>query len=312
MDKTMMTAETNPHPIGLYHQKKALLRVIAKFLYAQWGQKASIPKNVGDTTIWSRWANILAQTTPLIDGVDPDPIMITRTDLRQTVKEYGLLTKQSSWLKLTGLSQENDQITDVILDSMLLTLDTLCRDVLRGNASYTTCSSGSPTVQFLNKSDIDTVVTNFEGENAQMMKSQISAGTGQGTSPIRAAYIAIGHTAQRPRLEAVAGFKHVSNYAGQGDIMEGEFCSTGDVRWTLTTNSYYASGLYYNIIIAKEFFGNVQINGGSAEGPLIYTPPDRTGSGLRRYSMLGWLANYATRILNDNFGHTLISRIAAA
>lgn len=308
-DKTMMTAVTNPHPIALYHQKKALVRVIAKFLYAQFGQKASIPKNAGSTSIWSRWANLLSQDTPLTEGVDPEPVTITRTDIRQAVQEYGLLTKQSSWLKLTGLDIETDQITDVILDNMLLTLDTICREALVGNASSTTCSTGDPTVTFLNKTDIDTVVTNLEGENAQMIKPMIKAGVGQGTSPIRAAYMAIGHTAQRPRLEAVAGFKHVSNYAAQGDIMEGEFCSTNDVRWLLTTNAYVSGSNYYNMIIAKDFYGNVQIDGGSAEGPLIYTPPDKTGSGLRRYSLLGWLANYATRVLNDNFGHALISTV---
>ena len=310
MDKSMMTSETNPHPIALYHQRKALVRVTAKFLYAQFGQKYKIPKNVGETAIWSRWANLLSQDTPLTEGIDPEPITITRTDLRQAVAEYGILTKQTSWLKLTGLSMENDQITDVILDNMLLTLDTLCRNVLAGNASYSTCANGDGTTTFLNKTDIDTVVTNFEGENARMIKPQISAGAGQGTSPIRAAYMAIGHTLQRPRLEAVAGFKHVSNYASGGDIVEGEFCSTGDVRWLLTTNAYYDGSTYYhNIIFAKDFFGNVQIDGGSATGPLIYTPPDKTGSGLRRYSLLGWLANYAAKLLNDNFGHALLSTV---
>jgi len=308
-DKALMTTETNPHPIALYHQKKALIRVIAKFLYAQWGQQATIPKHTGATSIWSRWANLLAQTTPLTEGVDPEPIAITRTDLRATVREYGMLTKQSSWLKLTGLSSETDQITDVILDNMKLTLDTLCRDVLAGGASSTTCSNGDPTTTYLNKTDIDTVVTNLEGENARMLRPQINASTGQGTSPIREAYVAIGHTAQRPRLEAVAGFKHVSSYANQGDIMEGEFCSTGDVRWTLTTNAYVSGSNYTNMIIASDFFGNVKINGGSADGPLIYTPPEATGSGLRRYSLLGWLANYVARILNDNFGHALVSTV---
>lgn len=308
-DKTMMTTTTNPHPIALYHQKKALTRVIAKFVYAQWGQQASIPKNTGVTSIWTRWANLLAQTTPLTEGVDPEPITITKTTLRQAVQEYGMLTKQSSLLKLTGLDMETDQITDVILDSMKLTLDTLCRDAIVGGASSTTCSNGSGTTTFLNKTDIDTVVTNLEGENASMLKSPISAGSGQGTSPIRAAYIGVGHTRQRPRLEAVAGFKHTSNYPSGGDLMDGEFCSTGDVRWLLTTNSYVSGSNYHNMIMAQDFFGNVKIDGNSADGPLIYTPPDATGSGLRRFSLLGWLANYACRVLNDNFGHDLISTV---
>ena len=310
IDRSMMTSVTNPHPIALYHQKKALVRVIAKLLYAQFGQKYKIPRNTGETAIWSRWANLLAQTTPLTEGIDPEPITVVRTDLRQSVREYGILTKQSSWLKLTGMSIENDQITDVILDNMQLTLDTLCRNTLVGTASVSTCINGIGNIEYLNKTDIDTVVTNLEGENARMLRPQISAGTGQGTSPIRSAYMAIGHTKQRPRLEAVAGFKHISNYASGGDIAECEFCSTNDVRWLLTTNAYFDGTYYHNMIFAQDFFGTCQIDGGSAAGPLIYTPPDATGSGLRRYSLLGWLANFATRILNDNFGHNLKSKVA--
>jgi N4-gp56 family major capsid protein len=197
----------------------------------------------------------------------------------------------------------------VMLDNMKSTLDSLVRDVLDGSASSTTCSNGSPTSTFLNKADIDTVVTNLEGQNAMKFKPTIPGSTKISTSPIRAAYIAIGDTDQRPRIEAVSGFKHVSSYANQGPIMEHEFGATDDVRWLLTSKAPVSSGTYSNIIMAKEFFGNVKIKGNTADGPLVFTPADRTGSGLRRFSLLGWIQNFASRILNDNFGHNLQSTV---
>jgi hypothetical protein len=91
--------------------------------------------------------------------------------------------------------------------------------------------------------------------------------------------------------------------------MDHEFGSTGDVRWLLTTKAPVSSGVYSNIIMAKEFFGIVKIKGNTADGPLVFTPADRTGSGLRRFSLLGWIKNFASRILNDNFGHNLKSTV---
>jgi len=307
--KSVMTTSQVDHPINIYYQKKVLTRVMAKLLYAQFGQNVSMPQHSGDTTKWRRWSNLLAQTTPLTEAEDPTPILMSKTDISASIREYGAATKISSWMKFTGISSDQDNIANVLLDNMRLTLDTLTRDVVCGTASNTTCSNGSGTETYLNKTDIDTVVTNLEGENAMMVTPMLNAAVGQGTSPIREAYIAIGHTNQRPRLEAVSGFKHVVNYSQPADRYPGEFCSTGDVRWLLTTNAYTSGSNYYNIIMGKEFFGNVKIDGNSSDKPLIFTPADRTGSPLQRFSFLGWLQNYACRILNDNWGHALISTV---
>ena len=177
------------------------------------------------------------------------------------------------------------------------------------HSSPTTFLNGTGTNTFLNKTDIDIVVTNLEAQNSMKCKPTIAASNSISTSPIRAAYIGIGHTLQRPRLEAVVGFKHTSSYANQGPIMEHEFGSTGDVRWLLTTKAPVSSGTYSNLILAKEFFGKVKIKGNTADGPLVFTSADRTGSGLRRFSLLGWIQNFAARILNDHFGHNLKSTV---
>lgn len=308
-DKTVMTTDQIDHPVNIYYQRKTLTRVIAAFIYAKWGQSVKMPQHEGDTVKWRRWTNLVAQTVPLVEGEDPTPLLLEKNDLTQVVKEYGVLTKQTSWMKFTGINSDQDEIAGVLLDNMKLTLDTLCRNVCAGTASYSTCSSGSPTTTYLNRTDIDSVVTTLVGQNTKMMTDTVVAGRGQGTSPIRAAFIALGHTNQRPRLDACSGFKHVSNYANQGDIYPDEYGSVGDTRWILSTNGYYDGSTYYhNLILGRNFFGNVKITGNSADKPLIYTPASTYG-GLQRYSTLGWLANYACKILNDNFGHVLRSTV---
>ncbi len=315
MASQVITTTQIDHPVNIHYQRMVLTRVLPAFLYNQFGLDVTMPQHEGDTTKWRRWSNLVDQLTPLTEGEDPTPLLLSKTDITAVLKEYGALIKTASWRDFTGLTDDNQQMANVLLDNMRSTIDSLARDVLDGTASSTTASNGSPTGTFLNKTDIDTVVTNLEGQNSIKFKPTIPASTSISTSPIRAAYIAIGHTDQRPRLEAVSGFKHVSSYSDQGPIMEHEFGSTNDVRWLLTTkapiNTTPSPNEYSNIIMAKEFFGNVKIKGNTADGPLVFTPADKTGSGLRRFSLLGWIQNYAARILNDNFGHNLVSTITA-
>ena len=302
------------HPINIHYQRMVLTRVLPAFLYQQFGLDYTMAQHEGDTNKWRRWSNLADQLTPLTEGEDPTPLMLSKTDITTKLKEYGALIKTASWRDFTGLTDDNQQMANIMLDNMRSTLDSLVRNVIDGTAATTTCSNGTPTGKFLNKTDIDTVVTNLEGQNSMKFKPTIPASTKISTSPIRAAYIAIGHTNQRPRLDAVSGFKHVSSYANQGPIMDHEYGATGDVRWLLTTKAPFDTSspvLYSNIIMAREFFGNVKIKGNTADRPLVFTPADRTGSGLRRFSLLGWIQNFASRILNDHFGHNLKSSISA-
>ena len=305
----IMTTSRIDHPVNQFYQKKVLTRVIAALLYQQFGQQDKIPAHSGVNSKWRRYNNLLAQTTPVGEGVDNTPVLISKTDIEAAVAEYEAWTKMSSWLKLTGLSQDGQEVSNVLLDCMRLTIDTLRRNVLTSAGSSTTCSNGEDVVTYLNKTDIDTVVNNMVAQNCAMVAGQINAGQGQGTSPIRESYIAVGHTRLRPRLEAVSGFVHVSNYANQGPVYKHEFGSTGDVRWLLTTNAYYDGEYYHSMIFGKDFFGNVKIDGNSADKPLIYTPPNRTGSPGQRYSMLAYVFNYVCKILNDHFGHDLKSTV---
>ena len=312
INQNMHTTTRINHPINIFYQSKVLLRVIDAFVYVRFGKKDSMPQHEGDTNKWRRWGNPVAQTVPLIEGVDPSPILLSKTDIQVKLKEYGAWIVTSSWMTFTGITDDQNQMSDILLDNMRLTLDTLTRDVASGTASQTTASNGSPTGTFINKTDLDTIVTNLLVQNTQMIKSQISAGTGQGTSPIRSSFIGICHTGQRTLVSQVSGFKHVSSYAQTGQQMEDEFGSTDDIRWLLTTNGTRASATtgYENLIFGQEFFGTVKIKGNSASAPLIFHGKDRVPSALERFTTLGWLQNFASQILNDNFGHVLLTTTA--
>lgn len=309
-NNNMHTTTRINHPINIFYQSKVLLRVIDAFIYVRFGKKDSMPRHTGDVSKWRRWSNPDAQTVPLVQGIDPAPILLSKTDIQVRLKEYGAYIVTSSWMTFTGITDDENQMADILLDNMRLTIDTLTRDVASGTASSTTASNGVGTATFINKTDLDTIVTNLLVQNTQMIKPQISASVKVATSPIRASFIGICHVGQRNRLENVSGFKHVSSYA-QDQAMEDEFGSTDDIRWLLTTNAPRTNATtgYQNLIFGQEFYGTTRIDGTSASGNLIFTPKDKTGSPLQRFTTLGWLENFAAQILNDNFGHVLVTTV---
>ena len=310
INSQMHTTTRINHPINIFYQSNVLLRVIDAFIYVRFGKKDSMPMHAGDTNKWRRWGNPAAQTVPLIEGVDPSPILLSKTDIQVKMKEYGAWIVTSSWMTFTGITDDETQMSDILLDNMALTIDTLTRDVASGTASQTTASNGVGTNTFIGKIDLDIIVTNLLVQNTRMIKPQISASVKVSTSPIRASFIGICHVGQRTRLSNVSGFRHVSAYA-KDDAMLDEFGATDDIRWLLTTNATRTNATtgYQNLIFGQEFYGTVKIKGNSADAPLIFTPKDKVGSPLQRFTTLGWLQNFAAQLLNDNFGHVLVTTV---
>lgn len=309
-NNNMHTTTRINHPINIFYQSQVLLRVIDAFVYVRFGKTDSMPQHAGDTNKWRRWGNPSAQTVPLIEGQDPSPILLSKTDIQVKLKEYGAWIVTSSWMTFTGITDDQVQMNNILLDNMRLTLDTLTRDIASGTASQTTASNGTGTATFINKTDLDIIVTNLLVQNTRMMKDQISASVKIATSPIRASFIGIAHVGERDKLSLVSGFKHVSSYA-QDTAMPDEFGSTDDIRWILTNNATRATSTtgYENLIFGQEFYGTVKISGSSSGNNLIFTPKDKVGSPLQRYTTLGWLQNFAAQILNDNFGHVLVTTV---
>ena len=293
--KNITTVNRIQHPVNMLYLK-TLQTIDPLLTYAKFGQGVSMPMHEGENARWERWDRLATATTPL-GTLDPDPVMPSKTDLTAAVREYGTLVNIHSWLDMTGLGSNQANITQRLKVQMAETLDELCRACLIGSASSATCSNGTGTATFLNRTDIDTAVLALMNEDIAMITPMMGAASGQGTSPIRDAYVAIANTACMKKLEDVEGFKHVSSYADPKDRYPGEWGSIGNTRWILTTKGYYdGSTYYYATFLGQDAYGTVKIKGG--DGPMIYNTALQS-NGLHRYSQLGWKQNYASKILSE-------------
>lgn len=302
--RNMMTTGRIDHPINVFYRRQFLRRSMPLMIHQQWGMMENMPAHAGDTIKWRRYASPTAQTTILTEGEDPTPIMQSKTDLSAQVRPYGAYMKVSSYLDLTGENSDAAQRTRWLADQFRITIDTLCRVVISGTASNTTCSNGISVATDFNTQDIETVTETMLGNYAQYFYSNVAAGPNQGTSPILPAFAGIAHTLVRNDIIDLTGFKYTNQYGSSGGIFEGEIGSVTDVRIALTQNAYTSGSNYYLTIIGEEAYGNVRIE--SADEMLIHLRPDQVGSPLKQYSTYGWKAVYAAKILSDNWIHALI------
>lgn len=302
--KNMMTTSRIDHPINVVYRQKFLRRTMPAMIHEAWGMSEPMPQHAGEIVKWRRYDSPTAQTVRLIEGEDPRPVLQGKTDLTAQVREYGAWMKASSWLDLTGTNRDAGQRTEWLADQYRLTIDTLCRAVISGTASNTTCSNGDDVATDFNVTDIENTTETMLGKEATYFTQNVAAGTGQGTSPILPSFIGISHVLLRNDYIAIPGFKYPNQYGTGGALMPEEIGNITDVRILLTNNAYTSGSNYYLTIIAMEAYGNVKIS--NADQMLIHKTAQQLDTPLNMYSTYGWKGTYACKILNDNWLHALI------
>jgi N4-gp56 family major capsid protein len=286
-----------PHPINVEYEDAFLPYVLGRMPHSQFGKKRKASEHKGVKVGWSRLSKPTAQTTPLQEDVDPNPILMSRTDLEAVLAEYGARSRESEWLKLTELSQQAAEKVKWLYDTFELTIDTIDRDMLATTASTLTCSSGNPTATLLNATDLDTAVQTLKNQDAQPITKMIAPATGQGTTPVMPSFVGIIHTELWTVLKGLPGFVELKNYASRGDMFAGEVGKTDGIRWIETSRGYKSGSNYYLPILGQDAYGNVKIPGG--EKVLGFKPAETAGSEMDRYSVMYWKSNYVSRILDD-------------
>ncbi len=300
--KNIHTTTRLPHPVNVVYQQQALDVLRPDLLYSLFADSVGMPKNAGTDVAWSRWSKLAAQVVPLSETGDPTPLLQSRTDIKATVQAYGFMLGLSKLLKMTGLGQEQQKKTDEIIECRNLSIDTLNRNCLVGGASVTTCSNSTDgTATHINVTDIDAVVQTLLNNDCKPPLPIISAGAGQGTSPIEEAYPVIANTKIWTTLKKVSGFIPVAEYPSRDGILPGEVGAVGKTRWCLTTNGYYdGSSYYYATFITRGAYGNVSITG--SKEPLIAKDD---GAIINPTTYFGTYYTYAAKILDELRLHNL-------
>lgn len=130
---TMVTTTSGLAPtMQTYYDRKMLEYAKTQFVYANYAQKRSIPKNNGKTVQFRRW-NLFtpnAAQQALAEGVTPNAQNLSMTEINATVAQYGAYVEVSDFLNLTAIDNVISDSSELLGEQMGNVLDMIVRDVM--------------------------------------------------------------------------------------------------------------------------------------------------------------------------------------
>jgi len=306
-------------------KKRLLRRGNYKLVAAKFGQAFTQGKHTTLTSKWRRYTNFPTADAPLSEGITPPGRKLAKTDITSTLQQYG------DWAELTDLvfdTHEDDvpkETVNLCGDQMGETVEVVTIAVLKAgsNAFYANNAGSrgainSPPLP----GDFKRIERSFSKNKAEKISSMIKASQMISTEPVDPAFIAMGHTDLKADIEGMEGFVPVRNYADSSKMLHpSEVGSLGAHRFLLTPlfepwlaagtagTTYLSSGdipgsslaadVYPLIVVAKDGYGVVRLQGMDAIKPAVVYPKAVKGDELGQSGFVSWKIYYTSVILNS-------------
>jgi len=313
-----------PAGVAAFYDKNLLMRSVAYFAHDKFGQAKSLPTKSSETIKFRRYSNLAAATTPLTEGTTPSGSQLAVTDITAAVVQYGDFVTLTDKIQMHVEDNVVMEATDILGDQAGLTLDTVWRDAVIPSLSNSVIlvAAGTSTTEgalvaadVMKAAQLDQAILTLKNGLAKKFTSVISGSTAVGTTPVRAAYMAIVHPDVVYDMESISGYKSTAEYASQGDIMENEVGSYKDIRFIESTNAYINTDggaanvdTYHTAVFGKEAYGVVSVRGkGKMETFVKPLGSSGTADPINQRSTVGWKASTVAKILNDAYAVSVIS-----
>lgn len=319
-----MTNVTNlsvlPPGTQAFYDRNLLSRAQPNDVHGRFGQKRPVPKNSGNQIKFRRYSQLAAATTALVEGVTPSGSALSVTDVTSTLQQYGDFVTLTDLVSMTNQDPVVTEATDVLGDQAGTTIDIVRRDVLVAGSNVAYASGVANRLALVNKltgPDLDKAIRFLKNQNAKYMREGINASDRVGTSSVRKAFIGIVHPDVEFDLEAITGYKSVSDYGSQEGLIEDEIGAYKNIRFvsstnakiwtnatTATTAGYKATGagsndVYATLIIAAEAYGLSPLSGEAMSTYVKALGSAGAADPLNQRSTVGWKATTITTILNQ-------------
>jgi len=134
---TINTQPTATYLNKTYYDRTLLETAKAQLVYANFGQKRSIPRNNGKIVEFRRWTLFTPDsvTQKLTEGVTPSSQSLGQTKVEATVAQYGAYVEISDLLDLTAYDQVIDDSAELLGEQLGIVVDNVTRDAMIADAS---------------------------------------------------------------------------------------------------------------------------------------------------------------------------------
>jgi N4-gp56 family major capsid protein len=308
-DRTTITAE-----VDAVYQRTLLLRVTANFVYTKWAQIRDIGKNAGTNQVrFRRYGNLTAATTELTEGVTPPGSNLSITNVTASTKQYGDYVPFSDKVMMETQDPLLTETTENLGDQAADTFDQLTRDILAAGTSvfYANGVSGQDDVAAnVAVADYRKIARALRKNKARKITKMITGSDQVGTTPIRAAYIAIISPDTHYDLKGLesSGFIPVHKYPSTMTPLPYEVGSLDEFRFIESVNGKVFSGagsgdvdVHADIILGDQAYGISRISGEALR--FIYKALGSAGTAdpLDQRQTAGWKATFVAYRLNESF-----------
>lgn len=313
----MINTSTNlPPEVQSYFCQLLLSTPTPDLVYGLAAESRVMPSNSGNTFIQSRYNRIeQLATTPLDDIYTPPGVEIDRVDIAAKVQFYGMYAGLSQTIALQNQDPVLNKFVELLGLNLRMTEDRLLRNTLLSSASVYYCQSGNngddPTE--LTYSDVLSVITTLQTNNAYKILDSIEGQDRFGTSPVYSGYLALGHTNLTKTLFEIPQFTPKWNYPNSQESLSCEQGALANTRFMLSSvgavdpnASAKGQDVYITTFAGLESYMKIEQDNFSAN--LIYLPPQFSGP-LARYATIGYTTGMAQVITNDQWLQNVYSTL---
>lgn len=247
----------------LFYEMTLLERAISNFLHIFFGLEGSVhptttlPENQGHQIQWRKLSALSAVTTPLTEGVNPDPQNITVTTTTGTVYEYGAFIRYTRSLAEMGIDKIAMEASDALGEQAGDSLDLLTRASLVAETSN---------IQFVNnRADVDAIVAGDYLSMSEVMEGVTTLRTNKAVGPLTGGkFPALLHPKVVYDMFSDPLFQAILSYSKErGDSnpwISGHIGDAFQVSFYETPNAYSQTNtgsvvVYSNLILGKGSFG---------------------------------------------------------
>ena len=257
-----------------------------QLVYNQFGQKRPIPKNGGKTIEFRKFSSLPKATTPIQEGVTPEPGALEVTKLEATVEQYGYYIVQSDVLELTSLDNTIIEATKLLGKQAGVTLDTITRDILMTGLNVLYAGGvetrGAVTAN-ITVADVVKIVAKLRAKNAPTINGD---------------YVAIIHPYVAHDLMRDPEWIDAHKYATPDNIYSGEIGKVGGVRFVQTSEAkIIENGIFQCLFLGDNAYGVTEITGGGLQTIVKQKGSAGTADPLDQRSSIGWKAMTTAEIL---------------
>lgn len=283
----------------------------------------TLQRRSGKTMIWRRFEALSLATVALTEGENPAGRSKTKTDVSALIAPYGDFIEDSDMIASTQPESQTTENVELLGQQRGESFDQIYRDMYTSATQivYANGTSNITVSEIIDKNDLDRAYRLIRNNKAKTFTPMIMASQNIGTGPVMPGYWGMCHEDVAFDLRHTADFLLVSEYAGKGGVIAGEFgADKNGLRFLASPNGYKLAGvtgvtiagtdvkntggfvdLYSIFLVGQQAVAGVSLAGGN--GGIIRKELGSAGASdpLNMKQTVGWKQYDARAILNQNF-----------